>query len=179
MKQEKIIGAVEQTANKVENTFGFKFTTAESHVVTPYDNVAACAELKKDMKRGDSLSIKFSIDTDNYPCVWVESKNVAPYKVRLNPTIFSWIMQYLDNGTVEYQYSPESMQPIEIDGEAYKVEMLQLFINGGKKIQWTPLFRERNGKLSGNYVAKYGKVFFYVKHTEELITWLRDRKQPI
>jgi hypothetical protein len=57
--------------------------------------------------------------------------------------------------------------------------MLKLFVNGGKKIQWTPLFRERNGKLSGTYIARNGKVFFYVNYAEELLDWLREMKQAI
>ena len=63
--------------------------------------------------------------------------------------------------------------------QLYKVDMLKLFISGGKKIQWTPLFRERNGKLSGAYVEKYGKIFFYVDYSDELIDWLREMKQAI
>ena len=88
-------------------------------------------------------------------------------------------MQYLETGKAEFQYDPTPMEPIEADVEAYKIDMLKLFVNGGKKIQWTPMFRERNGKLSGAYIAKHGKVFFYVERTDELIDWLREMKQAI
>lgn len=171
--------AANAAANNIKNPYGFNVSTAQAPVAAPYDNEGACQELSKDMKRGDNLSIRFSKDTDGYACVWVESKNVAPYKVRLNPAIFAWIMQYLADGTSDWQYNPEPMNPIEADSDTYKVDMLKLFISGGKKIQWTPLFRERNGKLSGAYVEKYGKIFFYVDYSNELIDWLREMKQAI
>jgi hypothetical protein len=88
-------------------------------------------------------------------------------------------MQYLNTGNVNSPYEPTPMAPIEVDSNSYRVDILKLFINAGKKIQWTPLFRERNGKLSCSHIAKYGKVFFYVDYTEELINWLRERKQAI
>lgn len=176
---EKNFVAANEAANHADNTYGLNLNSAVAKVAAPYDNEGACAELAKDMKRGDNLSIRFTKDADNYASVWVESKNVAGYKVRLNQSILSWLMTYLEDGVAECQYNPEPMAPIEGDGETYKENILKLFINAGKKIQWTPLFRERNGKLSGAYVGKHGKVFFYVKHTEELMDWLRERKQAI
>lgn len=178
MENGKLIGAASD-ATKVTNNYGFNFSLAVEQPALPYDNEGACAELDKDMKRGDNLSIKFSRDVDGYSCVWVESRNVAPYKVRLNPEIFSWLMQYLETGKAVCKYNPEPMEPIDADDETYKVDMLKLFVNSGKKIQWTPLFRERNGKLSGTYIARHGKVFFYVNYTDELIDWLREMKQAI
>ena len=176
---ENIFEAVNEAAKQVENPYGFNLNSAVVKVAAPYDNDGACKELAKDMQRGDNLSIRFTKDADGYASIWVESKNVAGYKVRLNPSILSWLMAYLENGVAECQYDPEPMAPIEADGATYKVDILKIFINAGKKIQWTPLFRERNGKLSGSYIAKYGKVFFYVDYTEELIDWLRERKQAI
>lgn len=176
---ENIFEAVNEAAKQVDNPYGFNLNSAVIKVAAPYDNDGACKELAKDMQRGDNLSIKFTKDADGYASIWVESKNVAGYKVRLNPSILSWLMAYLENGVAECQYDPEPMVSIEADGATYKVDILKIFITAGKKIQWTPLFRERNGKLSGSYIAKYGKVFFYVDYTEELIDWLRERKQAI
>ena len=178
--EDKNLNGAANGAAKANNDYGFNFSIlAEKPVETPYDNEGACAELNKDMERNDNLSIKFSKDSDGYSCVWIESRNVAPYKVRLNPEIFSWLMQYLETGKAVCKYNPEPMEPIEADDETYKVDMLKLFVNSGKKIQWTPLFRERNGKLSGTYIARHGKVFFYVNYTDELIDWLREMKQAI
>lgn len=176
---ENIFEAVNEAAKQVENPYGFNLNSAVVKVAAPYDNDGACKELAKDMQRGDNLSIRFTKDANGYASIWVESKNVAGYKVRLNPSILSWVMTYLEDGVAECQYNAEPMAPIEVDGESYKVDMLKLFISAGKKVQWTPLFRERNGKLSATYIAKHGKIFFYVNHTGELMDWLRERKQAI
>lgn len=177
MAQKDVNGAANGAA-KVNN-HGLCFGFPEDQPVLPYDNEGACAELNKDTDRGDNLSIRFSKDKEDYTCVWVESKNVASYKVRLNPEIFKLLMQYLETGKAVCKYNPEPMEPIEADDETYKVDMLKLFVNNGKNIQWTPLFRERNGKLSGTYIARHGKVFFYVNYSDELIDWLREMKQAI
>ena len=176
MENLNLNGAANGAAN---NPYGFGLTSNVKPVAAPHDNEGACAELLKDMRRGDNLSIKFMKDKDNYPCVWVESKNVAGYKVRLNPTIFTWVMEYLENGTAEWDANTVAMDPTEDDSETFKTNMLKLFIESGKKIQWTPLFRERNGKLSGAHIAKYGKIYFYVSYCDELVDWLREMKQAI
>ena len=179
MNKENLIQTENGNAKTTEN-YGFNFNiNNEPAIVALYDNGGACAELKKDMLRGDELSIKFIKDKDDYSCAWVETKHVAPFKVRLNPEIFSWIVQYIETGKSEYDFDSTPMEPIKTEDEQYKVNILKLFVNGGKKIQWTPLFRERNGKLSGTYIARNGKVFFYVNHTEELLDWLREMKQAI
>lgn len=178
MEQKTLNGAANDAA-KVTNNYGFNFSLAVEQPVIPYDNEGACAELAKDMERGDNLSVQFFKDKDGYSCVQIESREVAKYKVRLNPVIFAWIMQYIETGKAECQCDPTPMEPIEEDDNTYKINMLKLFVNGGKKIQWTPQFRERNGKLSGTYIAKHGKVFFYVERTDELIDWLREMKQAI
>ena len=87
-------------------------------------------------------------------------------------------MRYIENGK-PFECDPVPMDAIQTDDETYKTDMLRLFVNANKTIQWTPLFRERNGKLSGTHIAKYGKVFFYVECTDELLDWLRERKQAI
>lgn len=174
---EKKNAATSATTESVN--YGFNFNFEIEQLAPPYDNEGACAELAKDMQRGDNFSLRFSKDAEGYPSVWVESKNVSAYKVLLNQSIFTWIMQYIETGKAEYLYDSTPMAPIEADVEAYKIDMLKLFIRGGKKIQWAPLFRERNGKLSGTYIAKQGKIFFYVERKDELIDWLREMKQAI
>ena len=93
--------------------------------------------------------------------------------------IVSYMKQYYNVALLSRGYGRRTKGYIEVDSNSYRVDILKLFINAGKKIQWTPLFRERNGKLSCSHIAKYGKVFFYVDYTEELINWLRERKQAI
>ena len=162
-----------------ENNYGFDFSFPTEQWQMPYDNKGACDELSKDMKRRDVLSLRFYKDKNtSHACVQVESKNVAPYKLQLNPALFAGLMRYIENGK-PFECDPVPMEAIQTDDETYKTDMLRLFVNANKTIQWTPLFRERNGKLSGTHIAKYGKVFFYVECTDELLDWLRERKQAI
>ena len=162
-----------------ENDYGFDFSFPAEQSQMPYDNKGACDELSKDMKRRDVLSLCFYKDKNtSHACVQVESKNVAPYKLQLNPALFAGLMRYIENGK-PFECDPVPMDAIQTDDETYKTDMLRLFVNANKTIQWTPLFRERNGKLSGTHIAKYGKVFFYVECTDELLDWLRERKQAI
>lgn len=170
MKAEKV--------NVAGNEYGFDFTIPVEQPTISYDNKGACDELSKDMERRDVLSLRFYKDKEGYSCLQVESKNVASYRLQLNPTNFAGLMQYLETGK-PFECDPIPMETIMTDDETYKTDMLKLFVNAGKKIQWAPLFRERNGKLNGTYIAKYGKVFFYVERTDELLDWLREMKQAI
>ncbi len=165
--------------SKTANNYGFDFNFPVEQSQAPYDNKGACDELSKDMNRRDVLSIRFYKDKNtNHACAQLESRNVAPYKLQLNPTLFTGLMEYIENGKPFIcEHTP--MEPITVDDETYKTDMLKLFINAKKTIQWTPLFRERNGKLSGTHIAKYGKVFFYVESSEELLEWLREMNQAI
>lgn len=170
---------IKQDLNKIGNEYGFDFTIPMSQPTVAYDNKGACDELGKDMERHDTLSLRFYKDKHtDHACVQVESKNVAPYKLQLNPTLFAGLMQYIEKGK-PFECDPIPMEVITTDDETYKIDILKLFVNANKKIQWTPLFRERSGKLSGTHIARYGKVFFYVECTDELLDWLREKKQAI
>lgn len=178
MTDKMNVNAVDNTAME-NDEFDFDFSSTSLEETLGYDNEGACAELAKDMKRGDNLSLRFYKDNEGYQSVQVESKNVASYKVRLNKGIFSWLIRYIEEGVADYAYDPKPMDPITADVEQHREDMLRLFVKGGKRIQWVPQFRERNGRINGTYIAKNGKVFFYVKRTDELIDWLREMKQAI
>ena len=68
MAQTNSNGAANDAA-KMGNNYGFNFNLVVEQPVLPYDNEGACAELKKDMERGDNLSVKFYKDNDGYTCV--------------------------------------------------------------------------------------------------------------
>ena len=73
-----------------ENDYGFDFSFPAEQSQMPYDNKGACDELSKDMKRRDVLSLRFYKDknTSMRACRW-NQKNVAPYKLQLNPALFA------------------------------------------------------------------------------------------
>jgi hypothetical protein len=145
----------------------------------PYDNIGAQAEVEKMMKRGDKLSVKFGTTKDQHPYAWVESKNVAGFKYLLDETRLINLVHYLDKGEVaEYAGDPMQSDMLE-EGQDFQLEMLKRFIEGGQKLQYTPLFREYNDKIIANKAMFKGTVFFRIPRTKENLDYLREKNQPI
>ena len=145
----------------------------------PYDNVGAQAEVEKMMKRGDKLSIKFGTTRDLHPYAWIESKNVAGFKYQLDITRLINLIHYLDKGEVaEYTGDPMNSDTLN-EGEDYQLYLMKQFIESGQKLQYTPLFREYNDKISAQKAMFKGTVFFRIPRTKENLDYLREMKQPI
>jgi len=145
----------------------------------PYDNTGAHAEVVKMMKRGDKLSVKFGTTKDQHPYAWIESKNVAGFKYLLDITRLINLIHYLDKGEViEYTDDPMNSDTLK-EGEDYQLYLMKQFIEGGQKLQYTPLFREYNDKISAQKAMFKGTVFFRVPRTKENLDYLREKNQPI
>ena len=145
----------------------------------PYDNIGAQAEVEKMMKRGDKLSVKFGTTKDLHPYAWIESKNVAGFKYLLNRSRLIFLVRYIDKGEI-IEYAGDPMQSDTLkEGEDYQLYMLKQFIEGGQKLQYTPLFREYNDKISANKAMFKGTVFFRIPRTKENLDYLREKNQPI
>jgi hypothetical protein len=145
----------------------------------PYDNTGAQAEVEKMMKRGDKLSVKFGTTKDLHPYAWIESKNVAGFKYLLNRSRLIFLVRYIDKGEI-IEYAGDPMQSDTLkEGEDYQLYMLKQFIEGGQKLQYTPLFREYNDKISAQKAMFKGTVFFRVPRTKESLDYLREKNQPI
>ena len=145
----------------------------------PYDNTGAQAEVEKMMKRGDKLSVKFGTTKDLHPYAWIESKNVAGFKYLLNRSRLIFLVRYIDKGEI-IEYAGDPMQSDTLkEGEDYQLYMLKQFIEGGQKLQYTPLFREYNDKISAQKAMFKGTVFFRIPRTKENLDYLREKNQPI
>ena len=145
----------------------------------PYDNIGAQAEVEKMMKRGDKLSVKFGTTKDLHPYAWIESKNVAGFKYLLNRSRLIFLVRYIDKGEI-IEYAGDPMQSDTLkEGEDYQLYMLKQFIEGGQKLQYTPLFREYNDKISAQKAMFKGTVFFRIPRTKENLDYLREKNQPI
>ena len=145
----------------------------------PYDNTGAQAEVEKMMKRGDKLSVKFGTTKDLHPYAWIESKNVAGFKYLLNRSRLIFLVRYIEKGEV-LEYAGDPMQSDTLkEGEDYQLYILKQFIEGGQKLQYTPLFREYNDKISAQKAMFKGTVFFRIPRTKENLDYLREKNQPI
>jgi sugar (pentulose or hexulose) kinase len=82
-----------------------------------------------------------------------------------------------DKETEDFEVNPTNIKKSEIeDANQFREEMLILFINGEMgRIQFTPEFRDRTGKLSATASFPYGQIFFFMERDQELVEYLRGK----
>ena len=144
-----------------------------------YPNNEAHSEVMKMMKRGDKLSVKFGTTRDLHPYAWIESKTVAGFKYELDAERANNLIHYMVTGEVR-EYAGDPMQSDTVEpSEDYQLEMMKLFIENGQTLQYTPLFREYNDKISAMKAMLKGTVFFRVSRTTENLDYLREHQQNV
>ena len=144
-----------------------------------YDNTGAHAEVMKMMKRGDKFSVKFGTTKTQHPYAWVESKTVAGFKYELDAERANNLINYMLTGeTCEYAGDPMKSDKVEV-GEDYQFEVMKQFIKNGQTLQYVPLFREYNDKISAIKPMFKGTVYFRIPRTTEILDYLREQKQAI
>ncbi len=144
-----------------------------------YPNNEAHAEVMKMMTRGDRLSVKFGTTKNQHPYAWVESKTVAGFKYELDAERAKNLIKYMVTGEVS-DYSGDLMQSDTLEAnEDYQWEVMKLFIENGQTLQYTPLFREYNDKISAMKSMFKGTVFFRIPRTTENLDYLCEHQQNI
>ena len=146
-----------------------------------YDNAGAHNALKSMMQRKETLNIRLYTDKDNYPCIWIESYNVAGFKYYVTPISFKWIYTYLTTGESEDGgIQPTELNPYQTgEDNNFQLSILKQLIESGKRVQFVPLFREVNNYISATSAFLRGKIFFRVERTEELLDYLREKETLI
>ena len=144
-----------------------------------YPNNEAHAEVMKMMTRGDRLSVKFGTTKNQHPYAWVESKTVAGFKYELDADRAKNLIKYMVTGEVS-DYAGDLMHSDTLEAkEDYQWEVMKQFIENGQTLQYTPLFREYNGKISAMKSMFKGTVFFRIPRTTENLDYLREHQQNI
>lgn len=159
----------------------FKITGTSVPVSSVYDNEGAHNQIKLMMQMEENISVKFFTTRDNYPCAWIESSKVSGFKYLFKQEGLTWLFNYLTEGNAEdFGISPMEMEPYK-EGEDNNVQLsiLKQVIASGKRIQFVPLFRERNGYISATAPFFKGKIYFKLQRSEELIDYLRENDQLI
>jgi len=157
----------------------FDFSSLTTAKEQQYPNNEAHAEVIKLMNRGDMLSVKFGTTKTQHPYAWVESKTVAGFKYELDAERAKNLIKYMVTGEIS-DYAGDPMQSDTVEaGEDYQWEVMKQFIEGGQTLQYTPLFREYNDKISAMKAMFKGKVFFRVPRTKENLDYLREHKQNV
>ena len=142
--------------------------------VEKYDNQGAHNAIKSMMQRKETLSIRLYTDKDNYPCIWIESYNVAGFKYYVTPISFKWIYTYLTTGESEDGgIQPTELNPYQAgEDNNFQLSILKQLIESGKR-------REVNNYISATSAFLRGKIFFRVERTEELLSYLREKEALI
>ena len=157
----------------------FNFTGLTTAKEQQYPNNEAHAEVVKMMRRGDKISVRFGTTKTQHPYAWVESKTVAGFKYELDAERAKNLIKYMVTGEIS-DYAGDPMQSDTVEaGEDYQWEVMKQFIEGGQTLQYTPLFREYNDKISAMKAMFKGKVFFRVPRTKENLDYLREHKQSV
>jgi hypothetical protein len=157
----------------------FDFSTLTTAKKQQYPNNEAHAEVIKMMNRGDKLSVRFGTTKTQHPYAWVESKTVKGFKYELDVERAKNLIHYMATGKVcEYAGDPMQSDTLEA-GEDYQWEVMQQFIVSGQTLQYTPLFREYNDKISAMKSMFKGTVFFRIPRTTENLNYLREHQQNV
>jgi hypothetical protein len=157
----------------------FNFASLQGTKQQQYDNNGAHAEIEKMMNRGDKLSVKFGTTKTKHPYAWVESITVKGFKYELDAERANNLVHYLMTGEVN-EYAGDPMQSDTVDvSEDYQFEVMKQFIENGQTLQYTPLFREYNDKISAMKSMYKGTVFFRIPRTTENLDYLREHQQDI
>lgn len=159
----------------------FNITGTSVPQVKKYDNEGAHNAIKSMMQRKETLSIRLYTNKENYPCIWIESLNVAGFKYHVNPDSFNWIYNYLRTGESEDKgINPNELNPYKADEDNnFQLSILKQLIESGKRVQFVPLFREVNNYISATSAFLRGKIFFRLERTEELMEYLREKEAII
>jgi len=157
----------------------FNFSSLTTAKELPYPNNEAHTELIKMMSRGDKLSVKFGKTKTQHPYAWVESRTVKGFKYELDAERANNLIHYLLTGEVSnYAGDPMQSDTVEVS-EDYQWEVMKQFIESGQTLQYTPLFREYNDKISAMKSMLKGTVFFRIPRTTENLDYLREHQQDI
>ena len=172
-----------QMANNIINekimNLNFNFDALQDTTQQQYPNNEAHAELIKMMSRGDKLSVKFGKTKTQHPYAWVESRTVKGFKYELDAERANNLIHYLLTGEVSnYAGDPMQSDTVEVS-EDYQWEVMKQFIESGQTLQYTPLFREYNDKISAMKSMFKGTVFFRIPRTNENLDYLREHQQDI
>ena len=159
----------------------YQITGANSTIVAAgsYNNSEAHNELKAMMNRNERIQFYPTVDRFGCEAIRVESKTTQGFNYQMNQNSFDWVMNYLMKGENEdINVNPTEIEKSEFaDADSFREAMLKLFIESGiGRIQFTPEFRDRTGRLTATATFRHGTVLFFVPRTEELTTYLRGKE---
>lgn len=140
------------------------------------DNLDAHEVVRDMMLNKENLKVQFDSDSKEYPYAKIES-GYTSIIYRLNEQSKAWLLEYLEEGEADdLKISPENITPIRT--VSYQVDMLEQIIQSGANWKRVPKSREQNKYISIMALYKFGKVFFRIPRTGELVAYLKSKNLP-
>lgn len=141
--------------------------------VLSYNNSEAFEEAKSMMIGKEKISSFFDLDIEGKPVIRMESNTRNRFPLQFNQSVLDWYMKYLSEGTYEdFGIDPTAIEKTDSTPNDFRKMILKEFVESGIKVQFTPEFRERRGRLSGIATFRYGSIFFYMDRTEDVVEYL-------
>ena len=141
-----------------------------------YNNVAAHNTLKAIMNRRERIRLYFTI-LDGCEAIKLESETTRAFFYQINEASFGWIMNYLMQGeTEDVAVNPaKKLRSMDTPVEYRKYMMMLFMENKVAKIQVTPEFRDKPGKMSASASFRNGVILFFMNRDEEITGYLREK----
>lgn len=136
-----------------------------------YDNEAAHRQLKLLMMQGKELHIRVENEELEIGC-----QGITDLRYLLNDDSWKWILGYLQTGDYEdFGVFPSAVARIAKEGD--KEKKVKELIEKGYNVLPVRFRRETDAVISLRVIFKYGKLFFYIKRTDEYIDYLNTQNK--
>lgn len=136
-----------------------------------YNNKGAVENFLGMMTRGEVLDIRSGTDREGYPYFWIESKRTEGFKVQVNQSILNNILVFLHSGFPKEEVMTSDPEKMEED---FQVFLFRNFIENGYKPKFVPSFKDKSGYISCHLYLPFGKIFFRVERSEEIVELLES-----
>lgn len=129
------------------------------------------------MDRNAKLTIKFYTSKEGKPCAFIEERNTGGFHYELKESSMIGLFTYIFSGQAEeFDQDPKASDDLIEEGEDFQVSVLRSLVDSDQPLRFTPLFRERPGKISAILSSQFGQIIFRVDRTEGLMEFLNDHK---
>ena len=135
-----------------------------------YDNEAAHRQVKLLMMQHKRLHVLVHAEE-----VYISCQGHTGLRYLLNNNSWKWILNYLRKGDYE-DFGVFPSRVSHLDNEDFKEIKAKELIEQGSNVLIIPFHRETEAVISLRVLFKYGKLYFNIKRTDELIDYLIDKK---
>ncbi len=149
----------------------FTLANTKGTAQMPYDNKGAVENLQRMMTKGEVLDIRCGTDREGYPYCWIESKRTEGSKVQMNQSILNCMLTYLHTGFPKEEQM--TAEPEEMN-EDFQIFMFTNFVKNNYKPKFVPSFKDKAGYISSILYLPFGKIFFRIEKTDEIMELLEN-----